>query len=46
MEYINQRIAVICNELKRASVVQKIRVNDWNYKKGNFILPEDVDAAR
>jgi alpha-mannosidase len=43
MEYIDKRIQVICDELKRVSVVQKAPIQNWKFKKGNFIRPEDAD---
>lgn len=46
MEFIDKRIGVICDELKKVSVVQKIPADSWKYKKGNYIHPEDVDAAK
>ncbi len=46
MEFLDKRIRVICSELKKLSVVQKIPVDDWKYKKGNFIYPQDADADR
>lgn len=43
MEFIDKRIQVICSELKRLSVVQKLPIENWKYKKDNFIHPEDAD---
>lgn len=45
MEYIDKRIGVICDQLKKLAVVQKIPVGNLIYKEGNYIRPEDVDAA-
>ena len=45
MEFLDKRIRVICDELKKLSVVQKVSVDDWKYKKGNYIFPQDVDAS-
>lgn len=45
MDFIDKRVNVICNELKKLSVVQKIPVDNWSYKKGNFIHPEDAAAS-
>jgi alpha-mannosidase len=45
MEFLYKRIKVICDELKKLSVVQKIPVDDWMFKQGNYIHPEDVDNA-
>lgn len=45
MEFIDKRIAVICDQLKKIAVVQRIPVEKLIYKKGNYIHPEDVDGA-
>ncbi|HHU72100.1 MAG TPA: alpha-mannosidase, partial [Clostridiales bacterium] len=45
MEFIDKRIAVICDQLKKIAVVQRIPVENLVYKKGNYIHPEDVDGA-
>jgi alpha-mannosidase len=45
MVFLDKRIRVICDELKKLSIVQKVPVEDWKYKKGNFIVPADADAA-
>ncbi|MBE5967561.1 MAG: alpha-mannosidase [Lachnospiraceae bacterium] len=45
MEYIDKRIGVICDQLKKLAVVQKIPVENLMYKKGNYIHPQDADAA-
>lgn len=45
MELLDKRIGVICGELKRLSVVQKVPVENWKYKEGNYFHPEDADAA-
>ena len=45
MDFLDKRISVICDELKKLSIVQKVSVDDWKYKKGNYILPKDVDAS-
>jgi len=45
MEFIDKRINVICEQLKKLSVVQKYLVNNWKFKKGNYIHPDDVDVA-
>jgi len=46
MEFIDKRIGVICDELKRISVTQKISIHNWKYKKGNYVYPEDADKAK
>lgn len=45
MKYIDKRIGVICDQLKKLAIVQKIPIENLIYKKGNYINPEDVDAA-
>ncbi len=45
MDFLDKRINVICNELSKLSVVQKIPVDDWTYKKGNYIHPEDACSS-
>lgn len=45
MEYLDKRINVICEQLKKLEVVQKKPVENWRFKKGNYIHPEDVDNA-
>ncbi len=46
MDFLDKRINGICNELNKLSVVQKTGVENWTFKKGNYIHPEDVDASR
>lgn len=45
MLFIDKRIRVICDQLKKLAVVQKIPVENLMFKKGNYIHPEDADAA-
>jgi alpha-mannosidase len=45
MDFLDRRVNVICNELKKLSVVQKIPVENWTYKKGNYFHPEDAQAS-
>lgn len=45
MEYLDKRIRVICDELKRISVVQTLVIDKLIYKEGNFVFPEDADKA-
>ena len=46
MDFIDKRINVICNELNKLSVVQKITVENWTYKKGNYIHPEETLVSK
>ena len=44
MEFLDKRVRVICDELKRLRIKQRVAVNDLCYKTGNFIHPADADA--
>jgi alpha-mannosidase len=46
MEFLDKRIRVICNELKKMSVKQTFKMSRWEYKKGNFIHPSDAAKDR
>lgn len=46
MKYIDKRVGIICRELKRLSTKQKFPIESFEYKKGNFVYPHDVDAAK
>ncbi|MDF2541514.1 MAG: Alpha-mannosidase [Herbinix sp.] len=45
MYFLDKRVRVICDELKKLAIVQSIPVEDWTFKKGNYIHPEDVNQA-
>lgn len=45
MDFLDKRVSVICNELKKLSVVKAVPVENWLYKKGNYIHPEEVQKA-
>ncbi|WMJ88730.1 alpha-mannosidase [Anaerocolumna sp. MB42-C2] len=45
MDFIDKRINVISNELNKLSVVQKITVENWTFKKGNYIHPEEASSS-
>ncbi len=45
MVFLDKRIRVICDELRKLSVVQKVPVDGWKFKKGNYIYPEDAERA-
>ena len=38
MHFLDKRVNVICEELKRLKVKQKFEIDNWKYKEGNFIL--------
>lgn len=46
MDFLDKRIRVICDELKKLSVVKKVPLENWVYKKGNYIRPEDANESR
>ena len=45
MRYIDRRIGVICDQLAKLAVVQKIPIESLVYKEGKYLRPEDADAA-
>ena len=42
MDFLDKRVGVICNELKKLKVKQVFPLTQWEYKEGNFIHPEDA----
>lgn len=44
MQFLDKRVHVICEELKRLKVKQKFPVKNWKYKEGNYLRPEDAQA--
>lgn len=42
MDFLDKRVGVICNELKKLKVKQVFPLAQWEYKEGNFIHPEDA----
>ncbi len=44
MYFLDKRVNVICEELKRLKVKQKFEIERWDYKEGNFFHPEDAEA--
>lgn len=42
MDFLDKRVGVICNELKKLKVKQVFKLTQWEYKEGNFIHPEDA----
>ena len=44
MFFLDKRAQVICNELKKESVHQKVALSSWEMKKGNFVTPADALA--
>ncbi len=45
MYFLDKRIQVICNELKKLSVAQNLPVEAFQYKKGNYVFPADADKG-
>ena len=42
MFFLDKRIGVICDQLEKLSVKQKMPIDGWLCKKGNFLRPEDA----
>lgn len=42
MDFLDKRVGVICNELKKLKVKQVFPLTQCEYKEGNFIHPEDA----
>lgn len=45
MEFLDKRIKVICDQLERISIVQKVSLKDFWYKEGNYIYPKDAETS-
>ncbi|MBD5461194.1 MAG: alpha-mannosidase [Lachnospiraceae bacterium] len=45
MEFLDKRVKVICDELRRLQWKQRFPVADWKYKEGNYVHPEDAEAS-
>ena len=46
MYFIDQRIQVICNQLKLLRIRENTPIAQWQYKPGLFFRPEEADADR
>lgn len=44
MHFLDKRVNVICEELKKLKVKQSFPVDNWKYKEGNYIRPEEAEA--
>ena len=44
MHFLDKRVNVICEELKKLKIKQKFAIENWQYKEGNFLHPEDAKA--
>lgn len=45
MVFVKERVTVICEQLKKIAVAQKLPLEKWRLKKGTFLFPRDADAA-
>ena len=45
MYFIDQRIQVICNQLQMFRFRNTTALTEWQFKKGQFVRPEQADAA-
>ena len=43
MHFLDKRVNVICEELKKLKVKKRFVVSNWKYKEGNFIRPEEAE---
>lgn len=44
MHFLDKRVNVICEELKKLKIKQKFMIDNWQYKEGNYIRPEEAEA--
>ena len=44
MFFLDKRAQVICDELKKEAVRQRIEIEKWEYKAGDFVTPKDADG--
>ncbi|MDE7339093.1 MAG: alpha-mannosidase [Lachnospiraceae bacterium] len=42
MYFLDKRVNVICEELKKLKVKQRFTIERWKYKEGNYIHPEEA----
>lgn len=45
MNYLDKRIQVICNELKKLSIKERFPLTQWQYREGKFLRPEEAEAG-
>ena len=45
MYFIDQRIQVIANQMGNLRFRDKVELNDWQYKHGQFFRPSEADAS-
>lgn len=46
MDFLDKRVVIICEQLKKLAVKQKAPITDFYYKKGFFERPQDADASK
>ena len=44
MHFLDKRVRVICEELKRLKVRQSFVIDSWKYREGFFVRPEDAEV--
>ena len=42
MYFLDKRANVICNELYRLAITDRVNISSWNIAKGNFVYPQDA----
>ena len=45
MVFAKERTQVICEQLKKMSKVQKVSLDQWQMKEGNFLYPRNKEAG-
>ncbi|MDO4331729.1 MAG: alpha-mannosidase [Eubacteriales bacterium] len=45
MDFLDKRVGIICEQLKKLAVKQRKPITDFYFKKGFFERPEDADAS-
>ena len=46
MKFVKERVNVICQELARLSISQKIKITDMQVKNGCYITPAEAEASK
>lgn len=44
MDFLDKRVKGICDELKKLKIKQIFSIDEWEYKEGDFVYPEDTDS--
>ena len=44
MYFLDKRVNVICEELKKLKIKQKFDIEQWQFKEGNYFHPADAEA--